>query len=287
MNTHENRKDPDRNGGHAPRGGGPSQARPARHEPVRAAAGRGDAARADAPATGVRLNRYIASTGYCSRRAADELVAAGRVMIDGRPAGQGDRVMPGQRVSVDGHSLRVEETVVCLMLHKPVRVVSTARDPQGRRTVLDFVPDRYRSLRLYPVGRLDYFSEGLLLLTNDGALAQRLTHPSHNQSKVYRVLVRGEVSGAALDRLRGGMRLAEGDVAAPCEVTAGRGRGNDTVLTFTLHQGLNRQIRRMCRDTGLTILRLRRVAEGPLALGDLPAGAVRELSPSELRALKS
>lgn len=235
---------------------------------------------------GIRLNKYIASTGQCSRRAADELIAAGRVRLNGHPAQAGDRVFPEDTVSVDGRPIREESDQVCLMLHKPVQVVSTAFDPQGRKTVLDYVPKRFRHLRLYPVGRLDYFSEGLLLLTNDGALAQRLTHPSHNQSKVYKVLVRGHVRDDQLKILRSGMRLAEGDVTAPCEVRAEERRG-ETILTFTLHQGLNRQIRRMCRDVDLTILRLRRVAEGTLALGSLGPGEVRELTAAEVRSLKA
>ncbi|MDO5537842.1 MAG: pseudouridine synthase [Desulfovibrionaceae bacterium] len=234
----------------------------------------------------MRLNKYIASTGRCSRRAADELIEAGRVRLNGRPAKAGDRVLPGDAVTVDGRAVQIEEGQVCLMLHKPVQVVSTASDPQGRRTVLDFVPEAYRHLRLYPVGRLDYFSEGLILLTNDGALAQRLTHPSHRQTKVYQVLVRGQVTAAVLRTLRGGMTLAEGDRTAPCEVMAAGAPNGETLLTITLHQGLNRQIRRMCRDTGLTVLRLKRVAEGGLGLGSLAPGQVRELAPEEVRALR-
>ncbi len=232
----------------------------------------------------VRINKYIASTGFCSRRRADELIAEGRVTIDGRSATAGDRV-DRETVCIDGQPVRTEERLVTLMLNKPVQVVSTARDPQGRTTVLEYVPERYRSLRLYPVGRLDYFSEGLLLLTNDGALAQRLTHPSHNQKKVYHVLVRGSVSPDVLATLRGGMTLKEGDKVAPCPVDAVPLKGQ-TELTFELHQGLNRQIRRMCRDTGLTVLRLKRVAEGSLHLGRLAPGEVRELSPKEVAALK-
>ena len=232
----------------------------------------------------VRINKYIASCGFCSRRRADELIAEGRVTIDGRTATAGDRV-DRETVCIDGQPVAAEERLVTLMLNKPVQVVSTARDPQGRTTVLEYVPERYRSLRLYPVGRLDYFSEGLLLLTNDGALAQKLTHPSHNQKKVYHVLVRGAVPQNVLATLRGGMTLKEGDKVAPCSVEACPLKGQ-TELTFELHQGLNRQIRRMCRDTGLTVLRLKRVAEGPLQLGHLAPGEVRELSPKEVAALR-
>ena len=233
---------------------------------------------------GVRLNKYLAGTGLCSRRKADELIAQGRVTINGHPAQAGDRVQATDTVRVDGEKLSSEEERVVLMLHKPVEVVSTASDPQGRRTVLDFVPQRYRHLRLFPVGRLDYYSEGLILLTNMGELAQRLMHPSHSQRKVYKVLVRGPVSDAALTRMRGGMTLAEGDVTAPAGVEP-EDLGRDTLLTITLQQGLNRQIRRMCRDCGLTVLKLKRVAEAGLKLGNIPVGETRTLSREEVDAL--
>ena len=233
---------------------------------------------------GVRLNKFLAGTGLCSRRKADELIAQGRVTINGHPAQAGDRVQSTDTVRVDGEKLTSEEERIVLMLHKPVEVVSTASDPQGRRTVLDLVPQRYRHLRLFPVGRLDYYSEGLILLTNMGELAQRLMHPSHSQHKVYKVLVRGPVSDTALSRMRGGMTLAEGDVTAPAGVEA-TDHGRDTLLTITLQQGLNRQIRRMCRDCGLTVLKLRRVAEAGLKLGNLPVGETRVLSREEGDAL--
>ena len=233
---------------------------------------------------GVRLNKYLAGTGLCSRRKADELIAQGRVTINGHPAQAGDRVQSTDTVRVDGERLSSEEEKVVLMLHKPVEVVSTASDPQGRRTVLDFVPQRYRHLRLFPVGRLDYYSEGLILLTNMGELAQRLMHPSHSQRKVYKVLVRGKVTDAALFRMRGGMTLTEGDVTAPAGVEP-EDLGRDTLLTITLQQGLNRQIRRMCRDCGLTVLKLKRVAEAGLRLGNLPEGETRALSQEEVAAL--
>ena len=233
---------------------------------------------------GIRLNKFLAGTGLCSRRKADELIAQGRVTINGKTAQAGDRVQATDTVRVDGEKLTSEEERVVLMLHKPVEVVSTASDPQGRRTVLDLVPQRYRHLRLFPVGRLDYYSEGLILLTNMGELAQRLMHPSHSQHKVYKVLVRGPVSDTALSRMRGGMTLAEGDVTAPAGVEA-TDHGRDTLLTITLQQGLNRQIRRMCRDCGLTVLKLRRVAEAGLKLGNLPVGETRPLSQEEVAAL--
>lgn len=233
----------------------------------------------------LRLNKVIAQSGICSRRKADELIARGRVRVNGAPAEAGMRVSSRDSVTVDGQPLSHAQKHVYLMLNKPVQVVSTAFDPQGRKTVLDFVPKKFRGLRLYPVGRLDYFSEGLIILTNDGPLAQQLMHPSCSQGKTYEVLVRGNALEKALDIMRRGMVLAEGDRTAPVKITTGTTPRGNTALTFTLHQGLNRQIRRMCRDVGLTILKLRRISEGPLRLGNLAVGAIRELTPREVELL--
>lgn len=239
----------------------------------------------------VRINKALAEAGVCSRRRADELVAAGRVRVNGAVVSEaGLKVVPGDRIEVDGKPVRLpdaERKPCCLMLNKPVQVVSTSSDPEGRTTVLDLVPAQWQDRRLYPAGRLDYFSEGLLLLTDDGELTNRLIHPRHHVPRVYEVVVREEVGAGALARMRLGMTLSEGEELAPIEVEsrpAPNGRG--TLLIMTLHQGLNRQIRRMCRDLGLTILTLRRVAQGPLTLGDLAPSAVRELTPDELRSLR-
>jgi len=246
-------------------------------------------------AEGIRLNKALADAGVCSRRKADEFIFSGAVRVNGHPADSpGMRVMPGDKVTLNGRPvvLRQESAQACwLMLHKPVQVVSTANDPEGRETVLDLVPDPWRRKRLYPVGRLDYFSEGLILLTDDGELAHRLTHPRWHLPKVYRVMIRpenGEDSiPAALTLFRRGMTLAEGDRLAPVEarvVPSPSKRG--IVLEMTLHQGLNRQIRRMCRDVGFTVLRLKRVKEGPVELGTLAPGQVRPLSGLEVSALR-
>lgn len=233
-----------------------------------------------------RLNRAIAARGLCSRRKADEYILAGKVLVNGIPeANPGRRVAPGDNVVVDGTALPAPEAPVHLMLHKPVHVVCTVSDPQGRATVLDCLPEDRRSVRLFPVGRLDYFSEGLLLLTNDGELAQRLAHPSHHQARVYEAVVRGKVEERALDAMRGGMTLKEGERLLPVEVRRTGMRNGDTLLSLTLRQGVNRQIRRMCRDLGLTVLRLVRVAMGPLELGTLAPGQARDLTQAELDAL--
>ncbi len=234
----------------------------------------------------MRLNKAIAASGLCSRRKADELIFSGRVTVNGmtepNPARQ---VSPHDALGVDGRLLTGVQSFCYLMLYKPVQVVCTVHDPEGRPTVMDYLPENVRGLRLYPVGRLDYFSEGLLLLTNDGQLAQRLTHPSHHQPKTYEVFVRGSVSDASLTAMRRGMRLAEGENLMPVEVEASFAKGR-TLLRMVLHQGLNRQIRRMCRDLGLTILHLKRVAQGPLELGNLATGRARQLTAAEIKLLK-
>jgi len=246
-------------------------------------------------AEGIRLNKALADAGVCSRRRADELIFSGAVFVNGIKADSpGVRVMPGDRVTLDGRPVKLKEkrAEACwLMLNKPVQVVSTASDPDGRETVLDLVPEPWSRRRLFPVGRLDYFSEGLILLTDDGELAHRLTHPRWHLPKVYHVLVRPEQGSAsvseALARMKRGMTLAEGDRLAPVEVrvlpsTSVRG----VLLEMVLHQGLNRQIRRMCRDVDFTVLRLKRVEEGPLSLGTLPPGRVRPLSLREVEELR-
>lgn len=235
---------------------------------------------------GVRLNKAIAATGHCSRRSADELILAGRVRVDGQPeSNPARRVLPFESISVDGRVLSAPQAFTYLMLNKPVQVVCTVSDPEGRPTVLDCLPQSFKGLRLYPVGRLDYFSEGMLLLTNDGQLAQRLTHPRHHQPKTYEVMVRGTVPEAALKTMRRGMRLAEGEDLLPVDVTAQPAAGN-TMLQMVLRQGFNRQIRRMCRDLGLTVLRLCRVAQGALHLGNLASGKVRALTDEEVAKLR-
>ncbi len=252
----------------------------------------------------MRINKFLAECGVSSRRGADELITQGRVTLNGIVVeGPGAQVDPqSDRVSVDGKPVTplreiVQGADVTLMLHKPVQVVTTARDPQGRQTVFDILPEQYRRLRLLHVGRLDYYSEGLLLLTTDGSLCNRLIHPRWHLPKVYHVLVRGEVKDACLKAMRAGMTLAEGEQLAPVQVEVlktppAHAKGEPgaaqpgTWLAMTLLQGLNRQIRRMCRDCGLTVLRLIRVSQGRLVLGDLPRGKVRELTEAEVLALR-
>lgn len=253
----------------------------------RAASAPPESATRDYVTNGVRLNKAIAAAGLCSRRKADELILAGQVRINGtleeNPA---RRVLPGDHIAVNDRELAAAQEYYYLLLHKPVQTVCTVNDPEGRPTVMAYLPPEVRHLRLYPVGRLDYFSEGLLLLTNDGELAQRLTHPRHHQPKTYEVLIRGSVPETALAVMRRGMRLDEGQALLPVDVEAKTAENGNTLLRMVLRQGVNRQIRRMCRDLGLTILRLRRVAQGPLALGSLKPGAARALAPGEVAGLR-
>ena len=243
---------------------------------------------------GIRLNKALADAGICSRRRADDLIFSGAVSVNGRRAeSPGERVLPEDHITVDGRpvSLNARSSESCwLMMHKPVQVVSTARDPQGRETVLDLVPRPWSLQRLYPVGRLDYFSEGLLLLTNDGELAHRLTHPRWHLPKVYHVLVRPERGREsivpALSLMARGMTLTEGERLAPVEARVLSYGSRGVVLEMILHQGVNRQIRRMCRDVDFTVLRLKRVQEGPVHLGDLPPGQVRPLTEREIAELR-
>ncbi|MBQ9452452.1 MAG: rRNA pseudouridine synthase [Desulfovibrio sp.] len=231
----------------------------------------------------MRLNKAIAATGFCSRRKADEYIFSGCVFVNNIIETNPARHIRFERdvISVDGKTLEKPHKFTCILLHKPVHVVCTLNDPQGRPTIIDILPKKYKQIRLYPVGRLDYFSEGLLLLTNDGQLAQRLMHPRYHQPKTYEVLVRGNVSEKKLMTIRNGMHLTDGDDVDPLEVEATALPSGNTQLRMVLCQGLNRQIRRMCRDLGLIILRLRRIAQGILRLGDLPYGSVRPLTPME------
>lgn len=247
---------------------------------------------APASKASVRLNKALAQAGVCSRRAADAYVLAGRVSVNGQKAEPGTKVVPGRdTVLVDGspvalHIASPQAGLPVYMLNKPVEVVTTAKDPQGRPTVVDILRKAGLEMRLFPVGRLDYFSEGLLLLTSDGELANRLMHPRWHLPKLYQVTVRGEVSEPALEAMRSGMTLAEGERLAPVTASVTGRTPRSCVIEMELIQGVNRQIRRMCRDLKLTILKLVRVAQGPVRLGGLAPGAYRILTPAELRALR-
>jgi 23S rRNA pseudouridine2605 synthase len=230
----------------------------------------------------MRLVKYLAHAGVASRRAAEKLIASGRVRIDGELVVDPARdVGEDSRVSVDGRELDGPERRVTLAVHKPVGVVSTARDTHGRPTVLDLVGAQ--AVRLYPVGRLDADSSGLILLTNDGELANRLTHPSFEVDKTYRAtLGGGPIGDEALRRLRAGVQLEDGPTA-PAQVR----RLGMREIELTIHEGRNRQVRRMCDAVGHPVLALARVRFGPLSLDGLGEGEQRRLSDEELGLLRA
>lgn len=231
-----------------------------------------------------RLQKIIAGAGLCSRRAAETLLTEGRVLVDGSPAHLGDRADPEcSNITVDGIPLTHRAETVYLLLNKPRGYVTTLSDEKGRPTVADLVRDA--GVRVFPVGRLDFQSEGLLLMTNDGTLMQRLIHPSYEVSKTYLLTVYGAVQGAAA-RLGAITELNEGERICPAEVTLLRGTGHTAELSVTIHEGKNRQIRRMCELCGLTVKRLIRIREDALELGDLPSGKWRYLTDGEISALK-
>lgn len=230
-----------------------------------------------------RVQKVLARAGYGSRRAAEELIRDGRVTVDGRVATLGDRVDPdqGPRLTVDGVPVPTAPNLVYYLLHKPTGVVTTALDPEGRRTVVELVPSEPR---VFPVGRLDYDTSGLLVLTNDGTLAQLLTHPSHGVPKTYLAEVAGEPTRARIRELRDGLALDDG-VTAPARVRVVGARGDATALEVTIHEGRNRQVRRMCEAIGHPVRRLVRTRVGPVRDEHLQAGEWRALTVEEVRAL--
>ena len=231
-----------------------------------------------------RLQKILSAAGVCSRRAAEGYLTAGRITVNGETAQLGQQADPEtDDIRVDGVPLGREPEAVYLMLNKPRGYVTTVSDEQGRKTVMDLLTGIHT--RIYPVGRLDRDSEGLLLLTNDGALTQRLLHPSHEVSKEYRVTVSGPVEHAAENLRR--IRDVAGMAIRPAEVQMLRQEGNRAELRIIIHEGRNRQIRRMCARCGLEVLRLQRVREHCLELGALPLGQWRYLTAAEIAALKA
>ena len=228
---------------------------------------------------GERLQKVLARVGIGSRRVCENLIAEGRVLVDGEMAVLGRRVDPETAlIEVDGAPVGVRPDLVHYILNKPAGVVTTADDPQGRPTVVGLVPNEPR---VFPVGRLDVDTEGLLLLTNDGELAHRLTHPSYGVEKEYVAEVEGLPTRAVLRRLREGVELDDGPTA-PARATL----IDPSVVRLTIHEGRNRQVRRMCEAVGHSVVRLIRTRIGPLADRSLAPGAWRELTGDEVRSLQ-
>ena len=224
-----------------------------------------------------RLQKALARSGVASRRWSEELIGAGRVTVNGQLATLGDKVGASDRIELDGVPILRDPDLVHYLLHKPREVVSTANDPHGRPTVVDLVPSESR---VFPVGRLDTDSEGLIVLTNDGDLTHRLTHPSFGVAKEYLAHVEGVPTRLALRRLREGVELDDGPTA-PAEVSMPQ----DGLLKLVIHEGRNRQVRRMCAAVGYPVIRLVRVRIGPITDKDLAAGAWRTLTMEEVRSL--
>lgn len=226
-----------------------------------------------------RLQKILSAAGVCSRRQAEEYLSQGRVLVNGRPAHLGDKAdLARDTVTFDGVDIAKPAALTYIMLHKPRGTITSLSDDKGRPTVADLVKDC--PVRVWPVGRLDWDSEGLLILTNDGALTNRLLHPRHGVEKEYLVTVRGDVD-AAVPLLEGPMEL-DGVPLSPARVRV----VDDKRLSIVIHEGKNRQVRRMCAQAGLEVIRLKRVREGGLTLDGLSRGRWRYLSAQEVRALE-
>lgn len=232
-----------------------------------------------------RLQKYLSRAGVASRRAAEEMIRAGRVSVGGQVVTEmGVKLDPDRAVVlVDGRRVQAGAPPVTMMLHKPYGYVSTRQDPQGRRVVMDLVGEGLRD-RLYPVGRLDYDATGLLLLTGDGELAHRLMHPSYRVPRTYRVTVAGEVSRETLRQLVAGVEIDGREVAAEVEVK--KREADKTVLELTVGEGRYHLVKRLMEKMGHPVLKLKRIAFGPLRLGRLARGVYRRLTPAEMAALK-
>ena len=231
-----------------------------------------------------RLQKIIAAAGYCSRRRAEDLIAAGRVRVNDQVAKLGDQAdAENCQILIDGKPIRAAEESTYLLLNKPLGVVTTLNDPDGRRVVTDLVRDY--TVRLFPVGRLDINTSGLLLMTNDGDLANRLAHPSHQVDKRYLVKIRGQLTNESKIRLAEGVLLDDG-MTAPARVEKVRVSGGHTWFELCIHEGRNRQVRRMCEALGYQVSRLVRIGYAFLALGDLAPGQARALTKTEVNRLK-
>lgn len=232
----------------------------------------------------MRLQKYLASCGVASRRKCESYILEGRVTVNGEVINTlGTKVEPGDEVCFCGKKVELQEDYVYYMLNKPVGYVTTVQDEKQRQTVLDLIQDDEH--RVFPVGRLDFNTSGLLLLTNDGELTYELTHPKHHVNKCYEVKVKGSLAKAAQHALRTGVML-EGKKTYPAELKIIREGEKSTLFHLTIHEGRNRQVRRMCEAVGYPVMSLKRISVGKLTLGDLELGAYRSLTPKEINYLK-
>lgn len=233
----------------------------------------------------VRLQKYMAESGIASRRKSEELIVAGKVKVNGVTASIGDKINPRKDiVSVDGRKLTAVKDSVYIMLHKPRGFITTMSDEMDRKCVAELISDV--GARVYPVGRLDKDSEGLLLLTNDGEFANNMTHPSKHVPKTYRVTVRPDITEEQINRFMTGIMI-DGKMTLPANVNVISKEPGRVVLEVVICEGRNRQIRKMCEELGLEVARLKRVAVGPVKLGMLPQGKWRNLTPQEIHSLKN
>ncbi len=233
----------------------------------------------------IRLQKILSEAGVASRREGERLLREGRVTVNGRVAGIGDKADPFRdHVKVDGRRIHAPAASrVYLLLHKPKNFVTTAEDPEGRPTVLDLI--KAKRPRLFPVGRLDYDAEGFLLLTNDGELAYRLSHPSFEIPRTYRVKVKGQPTPEVIRRLSRGIPLEDGPTA-PCRIIPLEQTAENAWVEMTLHEGRNRQVKRMWEKMGYPVLKIKRIRFGGLSLGKLRPGEYRPLRPAEVEKLK-
>ena len=235
----------------------------------------------------VRIQKIIADSGLCSRRKAEELIEKGAVKVNGHPCKLGDKALPGKDIiSVNGENITVEKKkrLYYIMLNKPRGYVTTTSDELGRKCVTELLKDVPE--RVYPIGRLDKDSEGLLLFTNDGGFANDIMHPSRHISKTYRVTVRPDITEQQLVELSAGVEI-DGRKTKDCSVVVLNKEPGRVVLQMTIFEGRNRQIRKMCEAVGLEAARLKRTSIGPLKLGMLKPSTYRELKPDELRAIRN
>ena len=231
-----------------------------------------------------RLQKILSEIGVASRRQAEGFIREGRVTVNGCVAHIGDKADPSRdHIKVDGRRVTLSASKIYLMINKPKNIITTLNDPEGRPTVVDLVKSHYP--RLFPVGRLDYDAEGFLLLTNDGDLAHRLSHPSYEVPRTYRVKVKGKPTREEIRKLSRGVSLTDGPTA-PCRIVPLKETEENSWLEMTLHEGRNRQVKRMWEKMGYSVLKLARVRFGGLSLGKLKPGEYRPLRPAEVEKLK-